>query len=125
MPVACVTLEQELTAPRVTANARHGQFLHMRIGIVDTRYAVCTEGLHFSAFHFLSMPSKVYTPATLYISMYFAIKGTLYFALGTLELFQSCRIESTLPVTFPSQYSFPPTSHLVGGSAKSSPMESP
>ena len=37
-------------------NARRGQLLRTRIGIVRrtrARHAVCAEGLHFSAFHVL------------------------------------------------------------------------
>ena len=53
MPLARVGARTESTT-RYSYNARRGQLPRTRIGIVRrtrARHAVCTEGLHFSAFH--------------------------------------------------------------------------
>ena len=55
MPLACVGARTDSTTS-YSYNARRGQLPRTRIGIVRrtrARHAVCAEGLHFSAFHFM------------------------------------------------------------------------
>ena len=62
MPLARVGARTDSTTS-YSYNARRGQLPRTRIGIVHrtrARHAVCAEGLHFSAFHYISFGMYMY-----------------------------------------------------------------